>query len=192
MTVLIAQHVGVRPGTAARSLLFAAVRPRRGKSLLLPIRWPETVRREDLLARHLASLPAGAVVTVPGLLAAVPGLRLQPSQAETLAATLRRLGWRAGKGNVLFSRPDCEAGADRPRGTHARGRVHPAVVAALPRITALLDAVPEGGSVTEVQIAEACGVGLVSHHRRAVGRQLRRMGWRPVSPRSHRLVRGGA
>lgn len=189
MTVLSAQHVGVRPGAAARSLLFAAVRPRRGKSLLLPIRWPETARREDLLARHLAGRPDPITVAeVMGL----PGMRLCPGQDHVALRLLRGLGYSAGKGNVLWSRPACEAGADRPRGTHARGRVHPGVVAALPRITALLDAVPEGGTVTEVQIAEACGVGLVSHHRRAVGRQLRRMGWRPVSPGSHRLVRGGA
>lgn len=188
MMVLSAQPVGIRPAPAARSLLFAAVRPRRGKSLLMPIRSRETARREDLLARHLDGRPGP--ITLAEVMA-LPGMRLCPGQEHAALRLLRALGYSAGKGNILWSRPDCEAGADRPRGTRARGRVHPAVVAALPRITAILDAVPEGGTVTEAQIAEAAGVALAAHHRRAVGRQLRRMGWRPVSPRSPRLVRGG-
>ena len=188
MMVLSTQPVGGRAGAAARSLLFAAVRPRRGKSLLLPIRWPETARRQHVLERHLAEQPGP--ITLAEVMA-LPGLRLCPGQEHVALRLLRALGYSAGKGNILWSWPDCEAGADRPRGTRARGRVHPAIVAALPRITAVLDAVPEGGTVTEAQIAEAAGVALAAHHRRAVGRQLRRMGWRPVSPRSPRLVRGG-
>ena len=154
------------------SLLFG--QPARRRSLLLPIRWPETARREDLVARYLASLPAGATVTVCQVMA-LPGLRLLPSQAGTIAATLRALGWRAGNGFAEFVR-EGEAPAAR-----RAANLHPEIARRLPAISGFLDSVPQGGTVTERQVAAACGVTLPDdHRRRAIGRQLRRMGWRPV------------
>lgn len=173
-----AQHLAVPIRAAAvldtrASLLFGL--PARRRSLLLPIRSRETARREDLLVRYLASLPAGATVTVCQLLREVPGLRLLPSQAGTIAATLRALGWRAGNGFAEFVR-EGEAPAAR-----RAANLLPEIARRLPAISGFLDSVPQGGTVTERQVAAACGVMLPDdHRRRAIGRQLRRMGWRPV------------
>lgn len=183
---LVARTPAAVASLALRSLLFSAP-ARRRRSLLLPCRTPRVEAREAAIARYLAELPAGAAVTVCQVLREVPGLRLLPEQGSTVAMTLRVLGWRANKGFAEFVR---EASPMAPR---CGSRVHPAIVSALPRIMSFLGSVPQGGTVTERQVAEGCGVALPNdHRRRAIGRQLRRMGWHSVGRGSPLYARGAA
>jgi len=179
----------VLPHLGRPSLLFGPSHPRR--SLLFGRaphgRCAHVVSREAAIARYLASLPAGATVTVCEVLREVPGLRLQPSQGYAVATILRALGWRAGKGCAEFARE----GHGAPQKARCGSRVHPAIVAALPRIAAHLARVAPGDTTSEAEVCQAAGIELRGHHRRAVGRHLRRIGWRPVGRGSPHYRREG-
>lgn len=168
---LVARHPAAVATFARRSLLFGV--PAANRSLLFDRQNRETARRLGLLRAYIAEHPGPITV---GEVMALPGIRIagQPNAAGRL---LRLLGYSAGKGNALWSKTTREAAAPQPR---CSGRVHKAVVAAMPRIVRHLAELPVNGTTSEAAVCQAAGIELRGHHRRAVGRQLRRMGWVPV------------
>lgn len=171
---LVARYPAAVAPFARRSLLFGAPAARR--SLLFERHNRETARRLGLLRAYIAEHPGPITV---GEVMALPGIRLAAGQDHAAVRLLRLLGYAAGKGNALWSLAsgNAEATAPRPR---CSGRVHPAIVAAIPRIARHLAELPANATTSEAAVCQAAGIQLAGHHRRAVGRQLRRMGWVPV------------
>ncbi len=157
---------------ARRSLLFGA--PAASRSLLFERHNRETARRLGLLRAYIAEHPGPITV---GEVMALPGIRLAAGQDHAAVRLLRLLGYAAGKGNALWSLASRDGDAPRPR---CSGRVHHAIVAAMPRIVRHLAELPADGTTSEAAVCQAAGIQLAGHHRRAVGRQLRRMGWVPL------------
>lgn len=172
MSTFAPQPAAAAPYGDRPSLLFGPALPRR-QSLLLPERGPRgrcrhVQAREAAIAAFLASLPPGAAVSVCQVLREVPGLRLLPSQAGTIAATLRALGWRAGNGFAEFVR-EGEAPAAR-----RASNLHPEIARRLPAIRAF---VADRREVTAGEVASAAGISLPGQRQRAVARALARLGF---------------
>lgn len=168
---LVARQPAAVAVFARRSLLFGM--PAASRSLLFERQSRETARRLALLRAYIAEHPGPITV---GEVMALPGIRIA-GQPDAAGRLLRLLGYTAGKGNALWSKASRDAEAPRPR---CSGRVHPAIVAAMPRIVHHLAELPANGTTSEAAVCQAAGIELRGHHRRAVGRQLRRMGWVPI------------